>query len=101
MNCKILCACANGSGTSLMMQMTAERVTKKLGMNVSKIHHCALSEGVSSATQYDIVFVPANFASMYDNAVKAGVTVLPLRNVMSDDEMEKALVGCGADKKYK
>ena len=48
MNAKILVACANGAGTSLMMKMTAERVTKKLGMGVADIHHCALSEGVSS-----------------------------------------------------
>mgnify|MGYP004468512699 CR=1 FL=1 len=39
MNAKILVACANGAGTSLMMKMTAERVTKKLGMGVADIHH--------------------------------------------------------------
>ena len=44
MNAKILVACANGAGTSLMMKMTAERVTQKLNMGVDKIHHCALSE---------------------------------------------------------
>ena len=35
MSAKILCACANGSGTSLMMQLTVERVAKKLGMDVA------------------------------------------------------------------
>ena len=37
MNARILVACANGAGTSLMMKMTAERVTKKLGMGVAVI----------------------------------------------------------------
>ena len=64
MNAKILVACANGAGTSLMMKMTAERVTQKLNMGVDKIHHCALSEGVSSARQYEIVFAPLNFLNM-------------------------------------
>jgi PTS system ascorbate-specific IIB component len=44
MGVKILCACANGSGTSLMMQLTVERVAKKLGMDVTNVHHCALAE---------------------------------------------------------
>lgn len=101
MNAKILVACANGAGTSLMMKMTAERVTKKLGMGVADIHHCALSEGVSSARQYDIVFAPLNFKNMYDEAEKVGVTVIGLRNVLSDKEMEEALVSTGAAEKFK
>lgn len=101
MKAKILVACANGAGTSLMMKMTAERVTKKLGMDVAEIHHCALSEGVSSARQYDVVFSPANFKSMYDEAEKSGVTVIGLRNVLSDKEMEESLVSSGAAEKFK
>lgn len=101
MNAKILVACANGAGTSLMMKMTCERVTKKLGMGVSDIHHCALSEGVSSARQFDIVFSPANFKNMYADAEKAGVCVIGLRNVLSDKEMEAALVETGMAEKFK
>ncbi|MCH3967258.1 MAG: PTS sugar transporter subunit IIB [Atopobiaceae bacterium] len=97
---KILVACANGAGTSLMMKMTVERVAQKLGMNVSDIHHCALSEGVSSARQYDIVFAPLNFLNMYDDAVKAGVNVIGLRNVLSDAEVEEKLKATGAAEKF-
>ena len=100
MNAKILVACANGAGTSLMMKMTAERVTQKLNMGVEKIHPCALSEGVSSARQYDIVFAPLNFLNMYDDAAKAGVTVIGLRNVLSDAEMEEKLKETGAAEKF-
>ena len=84
-----------------MMKMTAERVTKKLGMGVADIHHCALSEGVSVARQYDIVFSPLNFVNMYDAAANAGVTVIGLRNVLSDAEMEQHLVETGAAEKFK
>ena len=101
MNAKILVACANGAGTSLMMKMTAERVTAKLGMGVADIHHCAISEGVSVARQYDIVFSPLNFVNMYDDAKAAGVNVIGLCNVLSDAEMEKALVDTGAAEKFK
>lgn len=101
MDARILVACANGAGTSLMMKMTAERVTAKLGMGVSTIHHCALSEGVSSARQYDIVFAPLNFKDMYEEAAQAGVIVIGLRNVLSDQEMAERLVDTGASERFR
>ena len=55
---KILVSCANGAGTSLMMKMNVQKVVKKLNIPVTKLHHCSISEGKSSATQYDIVFCP-------------------------------------------
>lgn len=45
---KILVACANGAGTSLMMKMSVEKATKRLGLEVENIHHCSISEGVSN-----------------------------------------------------
>ncbi len=84
---KVLVACANGAGSSLMMKMAVEKAMKQLGIKVSDIHHCALAEGVSSARQYDLVFVAQNFLNMYEDALKQGVKVLGLRNVLSDKEV--------------
>lgn len=92
---KILVACANGAGTSLMMKMTAEKVTKALNMAVAEIHHCSLAEGKSSASNYNIVFCPLNFIDMYKDAVARGVTVIGLRNVLSDKEMTEKLQATG------
>ena len=61
---KVLVACANGAGTSLMMKMRVEKACKDLGIEVSNIHHCSLSEGKSAAAQYDVVFCPLNFKNM-------------------------------------
>ncbi len=69
------------------MKMTAERVTRSSTWSVDKIHHCALSRGRSSVVSLDIV-LHHNFLNMYDDAAKAGVTVIGLRNV-SDTEMEE------------
>lgn len=98
---KILVACANGAGTSLMMKMSVQKATKELGIPVEKIHHCALSEGVSSAKQFDIVFAPLNFVDMYKDAQKAGVMVIGLRNVLSDKEVKDKLTESGALEKFK
>lgn len=91
----ILVCCANGAGTSLMMKMTTEKVVKSLNINLGKIHHCSLSEGKSAATQYDVVFCPLNFVNMFEDAKKKGVTVIGLRNVMSQKEMEERLLETG------
>ena len=101
MAAKILCACANGSGTSLMMQLTVERVAKKLNMDVSQVHHCALAEGTSTATNFDIACFPRNFENMFKSAADTGTVVcIPLKHVLSDKEIEEKFVEAGLDKKF-
>ncbi len=92
---KILVACANGAGTSLMMKMRVEKATKDLGLKVQTIHHCSLSEGKSAAVQYDIVFCPLNFVNMFDDAAKKGVKICGMKNVLSDKEAKELLTAAG------
>lgn len=91
-NLKVLVSCANGAGTSLMMKMTVEKVLKELNIPVQEIHHCALSEGKSSASQYDLVFVPLNFVDMYKDAQQRGTVVIGLRNVLSPAEVKEKVL---------
>ena len=58
---KVLVSCANVAWTSFMMKMRVEKAFKDLNVNLTKIHHCSISEGKSSATSYDAVFTPLNF----------------------------------------
>jgi PTS system ascorbate-specific IIB component len=92
-NLKIIVACANGAGTSLMMKMAVEKATKELGVPVEKIHHCALAEGKSSASQYDVAFVPLNFIDMFKDVQQKGTVVIGLRNVLSAEEVKEKLKG--------
>ena len=70
-----------------MMMRSAEKAIKELKVPITKIHHCAISEGKSSATQYDVVFTPVNFLNMFTQAEKKGVTVIGIKNVMSAKEI--------------
>lgn len=97
---KILVSCANGAGTSLMMKMTVEKAVKSLNLPIQKIHHCSLSEGKSSASSFDVVFCPLNFVSMFKDAEKKGVTILGIKNVLSEAEIKQALVDSGIVEKY-
>ena len=94
-NKSFLVCCANGAGTSLMMKMTMQKVLTKLGVKPGRIHHCAISEGKSSAAQFDIVFTTANFAGMMKAAEEKGTIIIGLKNVMSAAEMEQGLRNAG------
>ncbi len=87
---KILVCCANGAGTSLMIKMTVEKACKKVGLT-AKVSHAPLSEGKSSAKNYDVVMTTSNFIGMFDGAKAAGVKVCGLKNPMSQDEVIKHL----------
>ena len=87
-NLSFLVCCANGAGSSLMMKMTMTKVLDKVGIKPSKVHHCALSEGKTAASQFDVVFCAQNFVSMFKDAEKKGTMVIGLRNIMSVKEME-------------
>lgn len=88
---KLLVCCGNGAGTSMMIKLNVEKVTKKMGLDVQEIRHCAVSEGKSAASQYDIVLCSRNFVPMFADAEKKGTKVVGLRNVMSTKEIEEGL----------
>ncbi len=55
---------------------------KELGVPITKIHHCAISEGKSSASQYDVVFTPVNFfTNVSASRKKRGVTVIGIKKM--------------------
>ena len=94
-NIKFLVCCANGAGTSLVARRTLEKVLKQAGIRPGMVHHCPLSEGKSSAVQYDVVLCSQNFSGMFTDAEKKGVKIIPLKNVMSAQEMETKLKESG------
>ena len=45
--------------------------------------------------RYDVLLCAQNFASMFTDAEAKGVKVIPLKNVMSDKEIEEKLKAQG------
>ena len=45
----------------------------------------------SKARSYDVVFCAKTFIKTFEDAQKSGTLVIPLKNVMSAPEIEKAL----------
>ncbi len=98
---RVLVSCANGSGTSLMMKRSVEKALKAEGFNITNIHHCAISEGKSTAKNYDVVFTPMNFINMFDAAKEKGVIVIGVKNVMSPKEISERVKESSLAEKFK
>lgn len=98
---RVLVSCANGSGTSLMMMRSVEKGLTEMGFKITKIHHCSIAEGKSSAAQYDVVFTPMNFLNMFDAVKEKGITVIGIRNVMSAKEVQEKVKETELEQKYK
>ena len=94
---KILACCANGSGTSLMMQLTLDKVISTCGFHVEEATHDSITEGRKRASQYDIVLCPMSVVDLFADAADRGTKVIGLKNVMSQKEMTEALENCGID----
>jgi len=88
---KLLACCANGAGSSLMMENAIKKVLNKYGIKPAELRHCAVSEGKSAARSYDVVFCARTFAKNFEDAVNSNTILIPLKNVMSDKEIEAAL----------
>lgn len=88
---KMLVCCGNGAGTSMMIKMNVEKVIKKMGLETQEVRHCAVSEGKSAASQFDIVLCSKNFTPMFLDAEKKGTKIVGLKNVMSVKEIEEGL----------
>ncbi len=96
----VLCCCANGSGTSLLMSMALEKAIKAQGYTqIEKVKHGSINEAKNIAVNYDIVFCPKDFTGLFAEAAEKGVRIIGLDNVMSDKEMTEKLAECGMELK--
>lgn len=90
-----LVCCANGAGSSLMAQMSLEKVLKKHGVEPGKVHHCPIFEGKETAPQYDVIICAQHFADMFADVEKKGAKLITLQNVISASEIETKLKEAG------
>lgn len=88
---KLLACCANGAGSSLMMENAVRKVLNKYNIKPAELRHCPVSEGKTASRNYDVVFCGRTFANIFEDAAKAGTTLIPVKNVMSAKEIEESL----------
>lgn len=81
---KIIAACGNGMGSSLMMKMKVEEAFRELSIPVS-VEHMSVGEAKNASNSVDIVFVSSALEANFAHVKKA--KVIGLNNLLSKDEM--------------
>lgn len=87
---KVLVACGNGMGTSMLIKSKAEATFKKLGLEAT-FEHSGIDEATAGASQYDIVFCPNNLVNQFDLPSSSTTKVIGMVNVLSEQEMIQKL----------
>lgn len=81
---KIIAACGNGMGSSLMMKMKVEEAFRDLNVPVS-VEHMSVGEAKNASNSFDVVFVSSALVSNFSHVKNA--KVIGLNNLLSKDEM--------------
>ena len=82
---KVLVACGNGMGTSMLIKNKAEKTFKKIGLEATFDHAAA------AAAQYDLVFTPMNLVNQFHLPKSCATKVIGMVNVLSEQEMIEKL----------
>ena len=83
---KVLAACGNGMGSSLIIKMKIEKVLKDMNIEHT-IHHSSVGQGKSEARNFDLVLVSKPFVKEFANV--GDTKVIGLVNLLSEEEIRE------------
>lgn len=85
---KIIAACGNGMGTSMIIKLKVEKITKLLGIDATvEALSMGQSKGMTNST--DIIICSTHLANEFNHNQRA--KILGVRNLMDEKEIEAAL----------
>lgn len=82
---RIMCCCASGLGSSLLMRMNVERALKRLGHEDVEVHHASLADATAGGADLFVV------SGKLDKKEIHFPRTLELSDIMSDTELEEKL----------
>ncbi|CAC13768.1 PENTITOL PHOSPHOTRANSFERASE ENZYME II, B COMPONENT [Mycoplasmopsis pulmonis] len=85
---KIIAACGNGMGTSMIIKLKVEKIAKKLGLN-AKVEALSMGQAKGMTSQADIIISSIHLMNEFATNQKA--KIVGVVNLMSEDEIENAL----------
>lgn len=83
---KVLAACGNGMGSSMIIKMKIEKVLKDMGVD-HNIHHSSVGEAKSQVNDFDLILVAKPFVNEFNSNGKA--KVVGLVNLLSEAEIRE------------
>lgn len=85
---QVLACCGCGNGTCQILAMRIKGVLEKMGIKAA-VEPAPASVGQSQWRNYDVIACNLALVSSFKEAAKHGKTVLGLRNVLSESEIEE------------
>ncbi|MGL5041968.1 MAG: PTS sugar transporter subunit IIB [Culicoidibacterales bacterium] len=86
---KILAACGNGMGSSMVIKMKIENALRVLEIEDFRVDFCSVGEAKSMALGYDIVVASEHLIHELDGRTKG--RLVGLANLMDDVEIKAKL----------
>ena len=81
---KVLAACGNGMGSSMIIKMKIEQVLKEMEIECV-VHHASVGQAKGEAPNFDLVLVSEMFVDEFASAGNA--KIVGLKNLLSDEEI--------------
>lgn len=86
---KVLVACGNGMGSSVLIGIKVNSVFNKLNMSCS-IDHSSVGDAKNIIENYDVCFCSTAFVPDLENHCSKA-KLIGLKNLLSEEEIEKGL----------
>lgn len=86
---KILTACGNGMGSSMVIKMKVENALRQLGITDFESASCSIGEAKGLASGYDIVIASEHLVGELEGRTKG--SIIGLDNLMDDNEIKEKL----------
>lgn len=85
---RIIAACGNGMGTSMIIKLKTEKVIKELGLDAS-VEALSMGQAKSMTTSSDIIIASNHLISEFNPNQKA--KVVGVKNLMDEKEIKEAI----------
>lgn len=86
---KILTACGNGMGSSMVIKMKVDNVIRQLGVTEFELASCSVGEAKGLASNYDIVIASEHLIGELEGRTNG--RLIGLNNLMDDNEIRTKL----------
>ena len=86
---KVLTACGNGMGSSMVIKMKVENALRNLGQSDFQVNSCSVGEAKSLAAGYDVVLASLHLIGELEGRTNA--KLIGLDNLMDDAEIKEKL----------
>ncbi|MGY6172480.1 PTS sugar transporter subunit IIB [Candidatus Mycoplasma pogonae] len=85
---KIIAACGNGMGTSMIIKLKTEKAAKELGLDAT-VEAMSMGQAKGFTSTADIIICSTHLESEFRKDQKAKIT--SVKNLMDDKEIKEAL----------